>query len=152
MPKALAAQLSHDRSLSDHSTSAISTVKVAKSSKIKSASKLDYTITEPPSYRIAAQYPQCCSAMDDEFAALQRQGTWTLVPPSPSQILVGCKWVYKLKHNSDGSISRYKARLVAKGFHQQYGLDFEESFSLVIKPPTDRIVLSLATQFNWLLR
>ena len=93
-PKALAAQLSYDQSLFDHSTSAVSTVKVAKSSKIKFASKLDYTITEPPSYRIAAQYPQWCSAMDDEFAALQRQGTWTLVPPSPSQNLVGCKWVY----------------------------------------------------------
>ena len=143
-PKALAAQLSYDQFLSDHSTSAVSIVKVAKSSKIKSASKLDYTITELPSYRITAQYPQWCLAMDDEFAALQRQGTWTLVPPSPSQNLVGCKWVYKLKHNSDGSISRYKARLVAKGFHQQYGVDFEETFGLVIKPPTVRIILSLA--------
>ena len=56
-PKALAAQLSYDQSLSDHSTSAVSTVKVAKSSKIKSAFKLDYRITEPPSYRIATQYP-----------------------------------------------------------------------------------------------
>ena len=151
-PKALAAQLSYDQFLSDHSTSAVSIVKVAKSSKIKSASKLDYTITELPSYRITAQYPQWCLAMDDEFAALQRLGTWTLVPPSPSQNLVGCKWVYKLKHNSDGSISRYKARLVAKGFHQQYGVDFKETFSLVIKPPTVRIILSLATQFNWPLR
>ena len=56
-PKALAAQLSYDQSLSDHSTSAVSTVKVAKSSKIKSAFKLDYRITEPSSYRIATQYP-----------------------------------------------------------------------------------------------
>ena len=72
-----------------------------------------------------------------------------LVPPSPSQNLVGCKWVYKLKHNSDGSISRYKARLVAKGFHQQFGVDFEETFSPVIKPPTVRIILSLVVQFNW---
>ena len=116
--KALVAQLSHDQSLFDHSALVVSTVKATKHSKIKSVSKLDYTITEPPSYRIAAQYPQWCSAMDDEFVALQRQGTWTLVPPSPSQNLVGCMWVYKLKHNSDGSISRYKARLVAKGFHQ----------------------------------
>ena len=54
MPKALAAQLSHDQSLSDHSTLAVSTVKATKSSKIKSVSKLDYTITEPPSYRIVA--------------------------------------------------------------------------------------------------
>ena len=66
--------------------------------------------------------------------------------------MVGCKWVFKLKHNSDGSISRYRARLVAKGFHQHYGVDFEETFSLVIKPPIVRIILSLAVQFNWPLR
>ena len=87
--------------------------------------------------------------MDEEFAALQRQGTWSLVPHSPSQNVVGCKWVYKLKLNCDGSINRYKARLVAKGFHQQYGVDFEETFSPVIKPPTVRIILSLAVQFDW---
>ena len=86
--------------------------------------------------------------MDKEFEALQRQDTWTLVPPSPSQNIVGYKWVFKLKHNSDGSISRYKTRLVAKGVHQQYGVDFEETFSPVIKPPTVRIILSLAVQFN----
>ena len=49
-----------------------------------------------------------------------------------------------LKRNSDGSIARYKAHLVAKGFHQQAGLDFDETFSPVVKPPTVRIVLSLA--------
>ena len=90
--------------------------------------------------------------MDDEFAALKRQGTWVLVPPSPSQNVVGCKWVLKLKRNSDGTINRYKARLVAKGFHQQFGIGFEETFSPVIKPPTMRIILSLAMQFNWPLR
>ena len=89
----------------------------SKSTKSGSSSKPDYTTTKPPTYKIAAQHPQWCSTMDDEFQALQRQGSWILVPPSPSQNLVGCKWVYKLKHNSDGSISRYKARLVAKGFH-----------------------------------
>ena len=86
--------------------------------------------------------------MDDEFAALQRQGTWVLVPPSPTQNLVGCKWVFRLKHKIDGSINRYKAKLVAKGFHQQYGVDFEEIFSHVIKPPTVKII-SLAVLFNW---
>lgn len=86
--------------------------------------------------------------MDEEFAALTRQRTWILVPSSPTQNIVGWKWVLKLKHNSDGSISRYKARLVAKGFHQQYGVNFEETFSPVVKPPTVKIILSLAIQFN----
>ena len=65
--------------------------------------------------------------------------------------MVGCKRVFKLKHNSDGSISRCKARLVAKGFHQQYGIDFEETF-IVIKPPTVRMILYLVVQFDWPLR
>lgn len=81
------------------------------------SSFIDYTLTEPPIYKVPAQFPQWCFAMDEEYEALQRQGTWTLVPPSPSQNVVGCRWVFKLKRNSDGTISRYKARLIAKGFH-----------------------------------
>ena len=74
------------------------------------------------------------------------------MPLAPSQNIVGCKWVYKIKRNVDGSISRYKARLVAKGFHQQAGLDYDETFNLVIKPTTVRIILTLAVQFSWPLR
>jgi hypothetical protein len=73
------------------------------------------------------------------------------VPPPSGQNIIGFRWVYKLKHNSDGSISRYKARLVAKGFHQQAGLDFDETFSPVVKLPTVRIILSLAAQHQWSL-
>ena len=60
--------------------------------------------------------------------------------------------MFKFKLNSDGSINRYKARLVANGFHQQYGVDFEETFNRVIKPPTVRNILSLVVQFDWPLR
>jgi hypothetical protein len=53
--------------------------------------------------------------------------------------------VFRLKRKADGSIDRHKAHIVAKGFHQQPGVDFEETFSSVVKPTTNRLVLSLAT-------
>uniref|UniRef100_A0A2N9JA74 Reverse transcriptase Ty1/copia-type domain-containing protein n=1 Tax=Fagus sylvatica TaxID=28930 RepID=A0A2N9JA74_FAGSY len=120
--------------------------------KLGYAAHIDYKTTEPPSYKIAAQHPQWCTAMQEEFAALQQQGTWSLVLPPPHKNVVGCKWVYKLKHNSNGTIARYKARLVAKGFHQQQGVDYAETFSPVIKPPTVRLILSLAVSHNWPLQ
>ena len=58
--------------------------------------------------------------------------------------LVGCKWVFKLKHKPYGSVDKYKARLVAKGFHQQSGLDHDETFSSVIKPITVHTMCILA--------
>ena len=90
--------------------------------------------------------------MAAEFQALQRQQTWSLVLAPPHVNLVSCKWVFKLKLNNDGSISRYKAKLVAKGFHQQAGVDFHETFSHVVKPATVRLVLAIVVSCRWELR
>ena len=79
--------------------------------------KPDYLQTEPPTLNIASQFLEWTATMKAEFDALQRQHTWSLVPPPFGQNIIGCRWVYKLKRHSDGSIARYKARLVAKGFH-----------------------------------
>ena len=120
--------------------------------KLGYVAQVDYTLTEPSSYKVTAQHPQWCTAMQDEFDALQKQGTWSLVIPPPNKNVVGCKWVYKLKHNSDGTIAKYKAKLVAKGFHQQQGVDYDETFNPVIEPLTVRLILSLAVSHNWSLR
>ena len=66
--------------------------------------------------------------------------------------MVTCKWVYKLKRHVDGSIARYKARLVARGYLQQYGLDYDETFSPVVKPAIVRLLLALAVNNGWELR
>ncbi|XP_019157775.1 PREDICTED: uncharacterized protein LOC109154439 [Ipomoea nil] len=56
--------------------------------------------------------------MDVEFNALIHNQTWRLVPPRRDMNVIGCKWVFRVKRKSDGSIERYKARLVAKVFNQ----------------------------------
>ena len=75
-----------------------------------------------------------------------------MVPLPPHKNIVTCKWVYKLKRHSDGSIARYKARLVARGYLQQFGLDYDETFNLVVKPAIVRLLLALAMQDGWELR
>ncbi|XXG68216.1 hypothetical protein AAC387_Pa06g1354 [Persea americana] len=91
-------------------------------------------------------------AMSEEYDALVKNGTWALVPQDNSQNLVGCKWVFRTKRKSDGSVDRFKARMVAKGFHQHPGIDYHETFSPVVKPTTVRIVLSIAVSRGWTLR
>ncbi|KAK0590804.1 hypothetical protein LWI29_031925 [Acer saccharum] len=83
---------------------------------------------EPTCVSQALKIPEWRKAMSKEFDALNRNGTWDLVPSHSSHNIVGCKWVFRIKRSPDGSVSRYKARLVAKGFHQRPGLDYTETF------------------------
>ena len=90
--------------------------------------------------------------MQYEMDALIRNKTWILVPPTSDQNVIGNCWIYKIKKHADGSIVRYKARLVARGYSQEYGLDYRETFSPVVKPVTIRTVLSVAVSNGWRIR
>ena len=76
-------------------------------------------------------------------------GTWDLVPLPTGKKAIGCRWVFVVKFNSDGSIARLKASLVAKGYAQIYGVDYFDTFSLVAKMTYVRLFISLATTHSW---
>ena len=82
--------------------------------------------------------------MTEELDALFRNRTWVLVDLPPDKSVVGCKWVFKNKTRYDGSIKRYKTRLVAKGFTQKYDIDYEETFALIARLLSVRILLAVA--------
>ncbi|GJW20212.1 putative RNA-directed DNA polymerase [Tanacetum coccineum] len=110
------------------------------------------TITEPTSFTVAYNSPEWHQAMKEEYDALIKNGTWSLVPRASNTNVVDGKWVYRLKRDKNGAITCYKARFVAKVFRQQPGIDFHETVSLVVKSTTIRAVLSLAVTNNWPLR
>nr|KYP48205.1 hypothetical protein KK1_030088 [Cajanus cajan] len=103
----------------------------------------DDIFIEPKTIKMEFNIPHWKQAMDTKYEALLKNKTWSLTKLPPGCNLIGCKWVYKVKTNADGSLNRHKARLVAKGFHQRDGFDFHETFSPVVKPTTIRVMLSI---------
>ena len=104
---------------------------------------------EPTSFEEASTRVEWKEAMQNEYDALIKNGTWKLVDPLVGTKPIGCKWVYKNKYRSDGSLDKHKVRLVAKGYAQKEGIDYEETFSPTAKWATIRTLLSLAAQNGW---
>jgi hypothetical protein len=77
--------------------------------------------------------------------------TWELVALPKDKKTIGCKWVYKVKHNADGSVNRHKTRLVAKGYAQTYGINYEKTYSLVAKMTIIRAIIAMVEAKGWSL-
>ena len=82
-------------------------------------------------------------SMAEEMTTLDKNATWELMPLSKGKKTVGCRWVFIVKHKADETIERCKARLVSKGYIESYGVDYQETFALVAKLNTVRVLLSL---------
>ncbi|XP_066358325.1 uncharacterized protein [Miscanthus floridulus] len=109
-------------------------------------------VGEPTTLNEALTDPKWIEAMNHEYNALLQNKTWHLVPLPKGKNIIDSKWVYKIKRNADGTIDRYKARLVSKGYKQRYGIDYEDTFSPVVKAATIRLVLAVAMSLGWSLR
>ena len=90
--------------------------------------------------------------MEEEIQPLKQNQTWDLVPRPKDLNPISSKRVYKVKTHADGSVERYKAHFIARGFSQQYGLDYDETFSPVAKITTVCVLLALAVSKSWKLR
>ena len=87
--------------------------------------------------------------MQEEMRVLEKNQTWEMVPRIEEIQLVGCRWVFNVKYNTNGTLERYKDWLVAKGYTQTYGIDYLETFAPVAKMTTVRILISLASCCGW---
>jgi hypothetical protein len=103
----------------------------------------------PSRARAALADPHWRVTMEDEYGAPISNGTWELVPrPQGSNVVTG-KWVFMHKLHADGTLDRYKARWVLRDFTQLPGVDYDETFSPVVKLVTFRTVLTTAVSRTW---
>lgn len=107
------------------------------------------SIPEPSSYTQARKLKEWCDAMNIEITALEDNDTWFVCSLPDGKKAVGCKWVLKVKINTDRTLERYKARLVAKGYTQQEGLDYVGTFDHVAKSATMKLLLAVAAAKGW---
>ncbi|GJZ07010.1 putative RNA-directed DNA polymerase [Tanacetum coccineum] len=91
---------------------------------------------EPSNYKDSIHDNNWIEAMNNEMEALNRNQTWEITDLPKGRRPIGCKWIYKIKYKSNGEIERYKARLIPKGFSQREGINYDETFSHVVKMST----------------
>ena len=106
--------------------------------------------TEPKSYKeaiIGPESKQWIKAIKDEYASIQKNNTWELTDLPAGCNVVGSKWIFKKKVSSDGS-TKYKARLVARGFSHISGMDYQDTYSPVVRYTSLRLLFAYAAKLD----
>ncbi|CAH9077886.1 unnamed protein product [Cuscuta epithymum] len=130
----------------------LNTVKINSPSNVCTTPKANSALSaskEPTSYHEAVRDPNWREAMQREIKALEQTGTWRVQPLPPGKKAIFCKWVFKIKYKTDGTIARYKARLVVCGNRQVHGIDYSETFAPVAKMVTVRTIMAVAAVRHW---
>ena len=106
---------------------------------------------EPATYEKALktkEKSEWLKAINEELNAHKNNNTWSVVDRNASMNVIDAKWVFTKKRDENGVVKRLKARLVARGFHQQYGVDYNETFAPVIKMRSLRLIIALSTTIH----
>lgn len=103
----------------------------------------------PRTIRTALCNPAWFTVMEDEYHTLKDNDTWELVPRPQSMHVMSGKWIFKYKYHVDGILERRKVCWVVCGFSQRPGLDFDQTFSPVVKPTMIHTVLYLVVARDW---
>ncbi|GJX87145.1 retrovirus-related pol polyprotein from transposon TNT 1-94 [Tanacetum coccineum] len=106
------------------------------------------TSVEPKNYKDALTQACWIKAMQEELHEFKRLEVWELVPPPEKAFVITLKWIYKVKLYELGGILKNKARLVARGYHQEEGINFEESFAPAARLEAIRIFLAFAAHMS----
>ncbi|KAA0058362.1 gag/pol protein [Cucumis melo var. makuwa] len=112
----------------------------------------DDGVEDPLSYKQAmndVDKDQWVKAMDLEMESMYFNSVWELADLPEEVKPIGCKWIYKRKRDSAGKLHAFKARLVAKGYTQREWVDYEKTFSPVAMLNSIRILLSVATFYDY---
>ena len=140
------------KSLNNESKEALRRYKRARTSKSYGQDFLTYLLeNEPQSFNEAMSTPEAPmwkEAINSEIESIMHNHTWELVDLPPGSKPLGCKWIFKRKMKTDGSIDKYKARLVAKGYKQKEGLDYFDTYSPVMRITSIRMLISIAALHN----
>jgi hypothetical protein len=106
-------------------------------------------ISEPSTFDDCCKDKVWKDAMIEEYESILKNDVWEVVPRPQGKSVVTSKWIYKIKHVADGSVEKFKARFVARGFSQKEGIDYDEIFAPVSRYTSIKIIISLASIFDW---
>jgi hypothetical protein len=89
--------------------------------------------------------------MIEEYESILKNDVWEVVPRPQYKSIVTSKWIYKIKHATNGSVEKFKARFLARGFSQKEGIDYQDIFAPVSRYTSTRMIISLISFFYWKL-